>query len=428
MRKNVAAPSHLLILAVLLSVQVALAQELSIRVFPDREVYVVGRDTLTMYGSCENKGEDVSVDVHVALITPDGLILEAPDWNADFRPTFSNIFLPSGLHIPETEIGSHQVGDIRFPTVAPGDYLLAAALTSPGTLELMCEINFAPFTVEAPAVPQIGTILCDGLERRLMFYVPKGLPSTPVPLVFMLHGAGCDAEMAIRLTQGRFNELADRDKVIVIYPEGINARWNNCYQDAGRIMPDDVQFISTLIDEFSSAFSIDAERVYSAGHSNGGMMSLRLATELSDRIAAVASCAGPSPVDSECSDPVNPLGILYIAGTADDIVPFYGSSYVMSADDTVDFWRGFLDTDAEPSITDIPDTVPDDNSTVRIYRYNNGLEGSRVWFYRIEGGSHGWPAPPSEEPSISMGGNQDISACDEIWSFFGLHTLSGSAN
>ncbi|MBK9529210.1 MAG: hypothetical protein IPO41_13055 [Acidobacteria bacterium] len=51
---------------------------------------------------------------------------------------------------------------------------------------------------------------------------------------------------------------------------------------------DDVDFISTLLDTIESKYKIDKNRIYASGLSNGGMMSYRLAAELSNRIAAIA--------------------------------------------------------------------------------------------------------------------------------------------
>ena len=236
------------------------AQEVSIQVFTDEGVYVVGQDRLAVSVSGENSGQGTTVDVHIALLTPTGLILEAPDWNTEFVPIFSDVFLPEGFDLPRTDLGSYQLGDISFPASSPGSYFFAAALMAPGTLESVSDISLAPFRVEAPANIQEGFITYDGLERRFTYYVPNGLPLTPAPLVFMLHGAGGDAETSVVITQGRFNELADRDKAIVVYPEGVNARWNDCYQNPGRILPDDVGFISSLIDHFSSNYDIDTNR------------------------------------------------------------------------------------------------------------------------------------------------------------------------
>jgi len=404
---------------------IAFGQLLDIQVFADKDVYMIG-DTIAVSASGHNLGPGMNVDVHVAILTPDGSIHEAPDWNTDFAPFLEDFHLPQSFSYPKSDIGTYVVGELGFPASFPGDYLLVAALTEPWTLEFLTEVSSAPFRIEAPAVPGEDFLSHDGFTRRFLYYVPNNLPSSAVPLVFMLHGAMSMSEGAMYgTTEERFNRLADRDKVIVVYPQAIDGRWNDCFSRSGDA-PDDVGFISSLIDHLSSIHTIDAQRIYAAGYSNGGMMSLRLAVELSGKIAAVASTNGPLPLEGECSDPVNPVGVLYIGGTDDPIVPFDGSDSIMSADETVDFWVSFLETDATPSVMQIPDTVPEDDCTVTVYTYSNGREQTQVSFYRIEGGGHPWPTPSTTGSPLGNK-NRDISGCDEVWWFFARHTLGSVA-
>ena len=55
---------------------------------------------------------------------------------------------------------------------------------------------------------------------------------------------------------------------------------------------DDVGFTEALLTKISTAYTIDLQRVYSTGMSNGGYMSFLLACQLSDKIAAIASVTG----------------------------------------------------------------------------------------------------------------------------------------
>lgn len=399
------------------------AQDLAIEVFTDKAGYTVGQDAIEISAAGQNLGPDVYVDVHIAIVAPDGAIYEMSNWNTDLLPMLSDVLLPEGFEFPKAGIATCMVGDIGFPASFPGDYLLAGVFTEPTTLDFLCDVSLAPFKVQPPATPQEGFISHDGLSRRFVYYLPNDLPSSPVPLVFMLHGAmGIPENSMFATTEERFNRLADRDKAIVVYPQSVSGYWNNCYVSSETDSIDDVGFISSLIDHFASVCTIDTHRVYAAGYSNGGMMSFRLAVELSDRIAAVASCNGPVPVESECSAPVNPLGVLYIGGTDDPVVPFDGSDRVMSAEKTVDFWVDFLEADATPSVIHFPDTVPEDGCTVTAYTYGNGRDQTQVSFYRIDGGGHPWPTPSSATSALGNK-NRDISACDEIWSFFSKHTL-----
>lgn len=235
------------------------------------------------------------------------------------------------------------------------------------------------------------------------------------------------------MSEGSWNELADTNKFIVVYPQGVDNHWNDCRgDDPVASEADDLGFFDALITWFSAHYSIDLKRVYAAGHSNGGMMCLRLALELSDKIAAVCTSTGAMAADSRCSNPVNPIPIMYLAGTEDPLIPFDGGSIalnrgtVLSAADTVNFWVNFLNTDTTPNVTNLPNTMLADDSTVSLYTYGNGVQGAEVLFYRIDGGGHGWPSPTQFgfiKQQIFGKKNQDLVACDEAWAFFQRHAL-----
>ncbi len=56
--------------------------------------------------------------------------------------------------------------------------------------------------------------------------------------------------------------------------------------------------------------------------SNGAVMACRLATELSERIAAIAPVAGA--VGTENNQPKRPVPVLHFHGTKDEYIPFLG--------------------------------------------------------------------------------------------------------
>ena len=69
---------------------------------------------------------------------------------------------------------------------------------------------------------------------------------------------------------------------------------------------------------------IDPNRVYATGMSNGGMMSYRLACEMSDVFKVIASVAGTDNTRS-CT-PRNPVSILHIHARNDTHVLFTGGA------------------------------------------------------------------------------------------------------
>jgi len=291
-----------------------------------------------------------------------------------------------------------------------------------------------------------NAIVVEGKTRTYDYYVPSGLSSSRRPLVFLLHGGGSKpddltGESGFISPYLVWMDIADREKFILVYPEGsINPRgelgWNDCRADTtNNPSLNDVDFIDALIDKMSHSFTIDSNRIYASGTSNGGHMVIRLALELSNKIAAIASVAAAMP-GVACNSPSRPISVLFMNGTSDPLLPFEGGEVapniggrgtVLSADESVNIWVRFNQTDSTSAITNFPDIDTEDSSTVHKATYSNGIEGTQVALYEITGGGHVEPSIREQYSSIlelSLGKqNHDIEMADEIWKFFKDKTL-----
>src|ERR1700684_2765513 len=68
-------------------------------------------------------------------------------------------------------------------------------------------------------------VTVDDVDRNFLVRLPKGYdPQQHYPVVILLHGMNQDPEDMERLT--RFNELADKDGIITVYPFALHGRWN----------------------------------------------------------------------------------------------------------------------------------------------------------------------------------------------------------
>lgn len=254
------------------------------------------------------------------------------------------------------------------------------------------------------------SLMHDGIERTYRLHLPAGYsPGELYPLVINMHGLGSNAFEQEFYTQ--FNQVSDTGMFIVAYPNGVNSTWN--ISSATGV--DDVGFISALIDTINASYSLDLTRVYATGMSMGGFMSYRLACELSDRIAAIASVTGLHAF-SPCN-PERPVPVLQIHGTADPVVPYAGIP------STISQWVSRNDCPATPEIVDLPDIDTTDNSTVTVSKYFPCEDSTEVILYTINGGEHTWPGAQF----IIGVTNQDIKASDEIWGFFRKFTLEGTS-
>ncbi len=133
-----------------------------------------------------------------------------------------------------------------------------------------------------------------GQERTARVVIPTSYDATQlVPLVLVFHGYTETAQQIEQISQ--MTPVAEKNGLVVVYPQGINTSWNagNCCGSGSATKRPDVQFVVDLLDALEKQLCIDKKRIYSAGFSNGGMLSNRLACELSDRIAAIGPVAGP---------------------------------------------------------------------------------------------------------------------------------------
>ncbi len=282
--------------------------------------------------------------------------------------------------------------------------------------------------------PAGRSIRHDGLQREYVLYSPSLKPAHPGkrPLLLVLHGGSGTSRGMLRLTNGRFNQLADRDGFYVVYPQGIDRSWNDGRPDkisgAQRKGIDDVGFLRALIEHLAARYPIDSDRIFVTGISNGGLMSFRLGCSLPDKIRAIAPVTAqiPSALESLCRSESS-VSLAVFNGTEDPLVPYNGGQItvfrqqrgaVLSTDKTINVWRQKIGCSPEAVVTELPDVAADGTRVTRI-EYSRCNNRSKVILYRIEGGGHTWPDGRQYLPVRRIGRTtRDINGCDEIWGFF----------
>ena len=271
-----------------------------------------------------------------------------------------------------------------------------------------------------------GTITHGGLQREYILYVPAMYtPGTPVPLILNFHGYTSNAFE--QLNYGDFRPIADTAGFIVVHPMGTVDLLGNTHFNVGwgTSTVDDLGFTAALIDSLSAEYSINQDRIYSTGMSNGGFMSYQLACELSDRIAAIASVTGTMNVNQPAiCNPMHPMPVMEIHGTADQTVPYTGNVIFGTTPAAIAYWVSYNECETPAMITSIPDTDSADGCTAEHQVYRNGNNGSIVEHYKIIGGQHTWPGSAFG----GVGTNQDIDASKEIWRFFSKYDIHGLIN
>jgi polyhydroxybutyrate depolymerase len=276
----------------------------------------------------------------------------------------------------------------------------------------------------------------DGLERHYLLHLPPGNhPSKSLPLVFAFHGGGGTAE---KLSSNLgFNALADEFRFAVVYPQGIGKSWNDGRKsdkiESQRDNVNDVGFVSALLDHLLKKYPINPKRVYATGPSNGGIFSMTLGVELSDRFAAIAPVIGGMALPiSETFKSKKPISVLMINGTEDPLIPYEGGDVkvfgaggrgkILKTTDTTKLWIDHNRCSAEAKFDELKDTSPKDGTRVERFVYGEGKEGTEVILYKIIGGGHAWPGGVQYlSPQIIGRVCLDIRATDIIWEFFSRH-------
>ena len=291
--------------------------------------------------------------------------------------------------------------------------------------KLLIMVATVSFTLTYAQQTINGSIIHDGIQRDYILYIPAIYDGgTEAPLVFNFHGFGSNANE--QMLYGDFRAIADSEGFLLVHPEGTffngNQHWNVGGFTIGSTV-DDVGFTEALIEELAGLYTINLDRVYATGMSNGGYMSFLLACQLSEKIAAVASVTGSmTPETFDACNPQHPTPILQIHGTNDEIVPYNGASWSRSIEDVMTYWVNYNNCDESPSTTVFPDIDPTDGSTVEHIVYQNGDNNVTTEHMKVLGGRHTWPGSAYNFP----GTNQDISASMEIWEFFSRFDINGT--
>ncbi len=256
----------------------------------------------------------------------------------------------------------------------------------------------------------------NGLSREYLVHLPQDYnASEALPVVFNLHGYGGYAMDHLAYADMRF--LADREGFILIYPQGScldgNPHWNSFLSGPdNKSDAEDIDFFSALIDEISSAYNVDLDRVYFCGYSNGGMMSYALACALSERIAAMGSISGTMLDWPEVCAPTHPMPVIIFHGTNDEVLPYEGNSEWSSVPYAVNYWTEFNELGATPSQTQI---FSGGSRLVEYETYGPGLNQVSLDLYRVIQGEHNW----FDTSTLGFDMNE------ALWDFFNRYDING---
>ena len=235
-------------------------------------------------------------------------------------------------------------------------------------------------------------------SRPFKVFVPSSYTAAdPVPLVIALSGygqTGAQFEDYLHLTS-----IAESSNFIYVHPDGTIDQfgerfWNATPEccDFQKPPVNDAAYIISIINKVTAKYSVDPNRIYIIGHSNGGFMANVLACKYSNRIAAIINIAGGSFTSTAVCKPSAPINVLQIWGTKDDTYAYnhIRGKPIPGAEQTFANW-GTIEQCTTPAIElpdklDLDPTIPGDETSVFQYQGCSGL--TSVDFWRIAGAGH----------------------------------------
>jgi len=234
------------------------------------------------------------------------------------------------------------------------------------------------------------------------FLVERPAAQEPQPTVIMLHEAGGSAAGIAR--ESGLAQLAPQQGMAAVFPQGLVGRWNfypagkeqagflRRSQQAGGL-PDDVGFIQLLIADLVRRGISDPKRIYLAGSSNGGFMTLRMYCLNAEMFAAIGLLISgmPESTAAECDSP-KPIPVLMIKGTADPTVPYDGGL----VDNHLPVWPTqrlveFLRQHNGCTESAVRLALPSQDSHQIEVELSSKCSDGPVVLYRIIGGGHALP-------------------------------------
>lgn len=154
--------------------------------------------------------------------------------------------------------------------------------------------------------------------RHFMLHVPENYDeSKQWPLILAFHGWKETSWQIYKYSQ------LSAAQAITVYPQGEARAWAPAPY-AETTGEEDIAYVEDIIDSLRATYTIDDNRIFAAGMSNGGGFAAYLACQLPNVFKSVAtvSAAYYEAIHKDCDGA--PVGRLDIHGTYDPIVDYYG--------------------------------------------------------------------------------------------------------
>lgn len=236
------------------------------------------------------------------------------------------------------------------------------------------------------------TITAGGKTHSCIWHVPKEYNKPAV--VFFVHGANGSGGGFQNDTKA--DQIADREKFIAVYPSASSNGGTGTWADMQGVT--DYPFYLAVIDTLDKRYSIDRDRIYMTGFSQGGFISFVAACSYSDVFAAVAPVSGHAVKSCTIKRPVS---VYMTFGSQEGASSFFQDR---------DVWLKLNNCPSTPKrIFPYPASKP--QSKIARLVYGPGDQGTYVIVDSIGNQGHQWPAAQNQ--------------AEEVWEFFKQYSLKG---
>lgn len=183
--------------------------------------------------------------------------------------------------------------------------------------------------------------------------------------------------------------------------------------------PDDVAYARRMVDDLQSKFCVDRRRIFCTGLSCGGRFCVKLASEMSDTIAAIGVYSGvryPNPIKAP-----RPVPVIAFHGTSDSVDSYWGGGPEYwgpdSVPEAIGKWAKF-----NGCINTSKTAIGDGHATLESHTGCRG--GADVELVSVEGALHPWP---SKSPFYGHGiGHREV--VSRTWRFLMDHPMPEAVN
>ncbi|KAI0883172.1 carbohydrate esterase family 1 protein [Annulohypoxylon maeteangense] len=277
-----------------------------------------------------------------------------------------------------------------------------------------------------PNITQYFGLTSSGRYRSYSVHLPANYSETTAyPVVLGFHGSssvGLFFEADTKMSEARFSG----DKIMV-YPNGVDGAWAGAnYSEVS--VPEDLQFVSDLLDAVRDSYCVDDSRIYATGISiGGGFVNTIACSALSSHFAAFAPASGSFYTDNDaahgnCTPARTPIPVLEIHGGADASVFYAGRAGEGGEEPGIETWLGWWAM--RNGCADGGKTVEESfgGDVVHVSWGCGGVQGG-LQHWKVEDMGHCWASTEINFSQISVGeGPTHIQASQIIMEFFDRFT------